>query len=135
MVAYWLLYDILEEEGLLDEYGIDKVDPYSHYASEPTGNVTLTTDFTPHGKCKFSETDTLDKAKAYICETYGAHYAGDKLQTLDYIESIGDAQAFCRSNAIKYLSRYEKKGSANLDILKAIHYCVLLYHFNDKENE
>ena len=133
-MAYWLLYDILEEEGLLDEYGFEKIDPYKQYEkdTEITGNVTLTT---PHGKCKFSETDTLDLAKQYICETYGAHYAGDKLQTLDFIESIGDAQAFCRSNAIKYLSRYDKKGSAKLDILKAIHYCVLLYHFNDKENE
>jgi len=46
------------------------------------------------------------------------------------IESIGDAEAFTRSNAIKYLSRFGKKnGKSKMDILKAIHYCVLLYHF------
>jgi len=46
------------------------------------------------------------------------------------IESIGDAEAFTRSNAIKYLSRFGKKnGKSKQDILKAIHYCVLLYHF------
>ena len=50
---------------------------------------------------------------------------------LDLIESIGDAEAFCRSNAIKYLSRFGKKGGkSKMDILKAIHYCILLCHFS-----
>ena len=67
--------------------------------------------------------------------TYKAHYTSDKnvTQTLDLIESIGDAEPFCRSNAIKYLSRYDKKGTAKQDILKAIHYCVLLYHFSKQD--
>ena len=45
------------------------------------------------------------------------HYTsdqGDNVQTLDIIESVGDAKSFCRSNAIKYLTRYEKKGQASV---------------------
>ena len=47
----------------------------------------------------------------YIRGTYNQHYTSpdDKIQTLDLIESIGDGEPFCRSNAIKYLSRYDKK--------------------------
>ena len=45
-------------------------------------------------------------------------------------------QPFCRSNAIKYLSRFGKKnGKSKQDILKAIHYCILLYHFSGLHNE
>ncbi len=37
--------------------------------------------------------------------------------------------------AIKYLSRYDKKGQAKRDILKALHYSLLLYHFSGQLNE
>jgi len=82
--------------------------------------------------CKYDEDQTLDLAKEYIQSTYSQHYANGNFQTLDLIESIGDAEAFCRSNAIKYLSRYNKKGRPQDDILKAVHYCVLLYYFSSK---
>ena len=83
---------------------------------------------------KYNEENLLNQVCEYIGSTYNQHYsAGDnKIQTLDLIESCGDAEPFCRSNAIKYLSRYDKKGTARADILKAIHYCVLLLHFSDK---
>tara|TARA_B100000965_G_scaffold272416_1_gene230480 strand:+ start:11424 stop:11855 length:432 start_codon:yes stop_codon:yes gene_type:complete len=130
-MAYWLLYDILEEEGLLDEYGFDKIDPYKHYGVEPeiTGNVTLGSNKALY---KYDEDKVLEVAREYISRTYSGHYTseGSNVQTLDLIEAVGDAKAFCRCNAIKYLSRYEKKGRPSNDILKAIHYCVLLYHFN-----
>ena len=54
----------------------------------------------------------------------------NNVQTLDLIHSVGDAESFCRSNAIKYLSRYDKKGQAKRDILKAMHYCTILYYFS-----
>lgn len=83
---------------------------------------------------KYNEETLLNEVRDYIGSTYNQHYsAGDnKIQTLDLIESVGDAEPFTRSNAIKYLSRYDKKGTARADILKAIHYCVLLLHFSDK---
>jgi len=68
----------------------------------------------------------------YVSSTYNGHYTSkaNNVQTLDLIESVGDAESFCRSNAIKYLSRYDKRGQANRDILKAMHYCLLLYYFS-----
>ena len=86
-----------------------------------------------NGFWKYEEDLTLKEVQDYLSGTYRAHYTSQesKTQTLDLIESIGDAEAFCRSNAIKYLSRFGKKnGKSKLDILKAIHYCVLLYHFS-----
>ena len=126
-MAYWLLYDILEEEGLLDEYGFEKLDPYKYYDSETTGNVTINTE---QPKFKFNEDVVLDIVKDYIGETYTKHYVSkNKFQTLDFIQALGDAKGFCRGNAMKYLSRYDKKGTPILDIKKAMHYCVLLYNF------
>lgn len=86
-----------------------------------------------NGFWKYEEDITLKEIQDYLSGTYKSHYTSQesKTQTLDLIESIGDAEAFCRSNAIKYLSRFGKKnGKSKLDILKAIHYCVLLYHFS-----
>jgi hypothetical protein len=85
-----------------------------------------------NGFWKYEEDKTLKEIEQYLSSTYHSHYTSEqsKTQTLDLIESIGDAEAFTRSNAIKYLSRFGKKnGKSKLDILKAIHYCVLLYHF------
>lgn len=82
---------------------------------------------------KYDEDVTLMEVRDYLSGTYKSHYTSQdsKTQTLDLIESIGDAEAFCRSNAIKYLSRFGKKGGkSKMDILKAIHYCILLCHFS-----
>ena len=86
---------------------------------------------------KYNEDQSIEALKNYISTTYGGHYTSDNnnVQTLDLIESVGDAESFCRSNAIKYLSRYDKKGQAKRDILKALHYSLLLYHFSGQLNE
>ena len=86
---------------------------------------------------KYKEDESIEALKNYISTTYGGHYTSDNnnVQTLDLIESVGDAEAFCRSNAIKYLTRYDKKGQAKRDILKALHYSLLLYHFSGQLNE
>jgi len=86
-----------------------------------------------NGFWKYEEDLTLKEVRDYLSGTYRSHYTSQdsKTQTLDLIESIGDGEAFCRSNAIKYLSRFGKKnGKSKTDILKAIHYCILLYHFS-----
>ena len=86
---------------------------------------------------KYKEDESIEALKNYISTTYGGHYTSDTndVQTLDLIESVGDAESFCRSNAIKYLSRYDKKGQAKRDILKALHYSLLLYHFSGQLND
>ena len=115
------------------------------------GDITLNTDEIDHlditlpptpgieKDCnrKYKEDESIKALQDYISTTYGGHYTSDNnnVQTLDLIESVGDAEAFCRSNAIKYLSRYDKKGQAKRDILKALHYSLLLYHFSGQLNE
>ena len=83
---------------------------------------------------KYNENAILDELRTYITDTYRQHYSSgdDGIQTLDLIEACGDGEAFCRSNILKYASRYDKKGSARRDIMKILHYAVLLLNFNDK---
>ena len=85
---------------------------------------------------KYQEDKGIKDLKDYVASTYQGHYTNDNsdVQTLDLIHSVGDAESFCRSNAIKYLSRYDKKGQAKRDILKAMHYCLLLYYFSGNTN-
>ena len=83
---------------------------------------------------KYDEDEILQELLEYVRGTYNQHYSAgdDKIQTLDLIEACGDGEAFCRSNILKYASRYDKKGTARRDIMKILHYAVLLMHFNDK---
>ena len=99
----------------------------------PPGEPTYTiTEGSP--EYKYNEDEILDSMKEYIGKTYSKHYS-NKIQTLDLIDSVGDASAFCRSNILKYASRYDKKGTAKLDIQKIIHYAVLLYHFEELDKD
>ena len=72
---------------------------------------------TTNSRQKYSEDVIIKELKDYIGRTYQQHYS---------------AGAFCRSNILKYASRYDKKGTARRDIMKILHYAVLLMHFNDK---
>ena len=124
MNSWSLLYDYMNE---LPEEGFE----YTPLPRKETGSIDLNIS-NVNGFWKYEEDVILKEIRDYLSGTYKAHYANDnKTQTLDLIDSIGDAEAFCRSNAIKYLSRFGKKdGKSKLDILKAIHYCILLYHFS-----
>ena len=86
---------------------------------------------------KYQEDKGIADLKDYVISTYKGHYTNKNsdVQTLDLIHSVGDAESFCRSNALKYLSRYDKKGTAKNDILKAMHYCLLLYYFSGNTKE
>lgn len=83
---------------------------------------------------KYSEDKTLEEISQYIEGTYSQHYVGiDEIQTLDVWESLGIADAMCVGTAIKYLMRFGKKEGRNRkDILKSIHFLVLLLHYEDK---
>jgi len=114
-------------------------DPYPTLGSVDTLNLKLNTKPQPNLKYKsqkYQEDKGIADLKDYVSSTYQGHYTNDNsdVQTLDLIHSVGDAESFCRSNALKYLSRYDKKGSAKRDILKAMHYCLLLYYFSGNTN-
>ena len=140
MVNSWsLLYDELK----MDEY------PYSindsilnlNFIDEnqnlPVRGESMNEDIIPNSPAtpwKYNEEEIVKELLEYIRGTYNQHYsAGDQqIQTLDLIEACGDGEAFCRSNILKYASRYDKKGTARRDIMKILHYAVLLMNFNDK---
>lgn len=146
MNAWALLYDELNMMSDLDWVSANGGFEYT----PETGNVEITADgfvwpvdvqedlkHKPNKSVyKYNEDKILQEVKDYVSDTYRAHYNSDNgTQTLDLIESVGDAAAFCRSNILKYASRYDKKGSARMDIKKIIHYAVLLYHFNGLDKE
>ena len=138
-------YDPIVGSGNTATYTISDDVIIKDYRQGETFNISLGDDFvmppTPgiQRDCnrKYKEDESIKALQDYISTTYGGHYTSDNnnVQTLDLIESVGDAEAFCRSNAIKYLSRYDKKGQAKRDILKALHYSLLLYHFSGQLNE
>ena len=82
-------------------------------------------------KFRYSEDDFLKEVLDYIGTTYQGHYVGkEELQTTDVWDRLGSAATTTRDTAIKYLMRYGKKEGYNKkDLLKAVHYIVLLPHF------
>ena len=125
---------ILRPKHLSDIIGEGKNVP--SLMSDPTFTIDMTDIIkqSPSTPWKYNEEEIVKELLEYIRGTYTQHYsAGDQqIQTLDLIEACGDGEAFCRSNILKYASRYDKKGSARRDIMKILHYAVLLMNFNDK---
>jgi hypothetical protein len=117
---------------IMDEKVDDGMRPWGHSDYEfSINNPIMNND---PNRYKYSEDSILKELTDYISGTYNQHYSAgtDKIQTLDLIDACGDAEAFCRSNILKYASRYDKKGTARRDIMKIMHYAVLLMHFSDK---
>ena len=138
--AWSLLYD---ELTMSETYETKFVTEPVHYTIDGTGSTPITFDFndtinltnnSPAIPWKYNEEKVVKELLEYIRGTYNQHYSAgdDKIQTLDLIEACGDGEAFCRSNILKYASRYDKKGTARRDIMKILHYAVLLMNFNDK---
>lgn len=81
----------------------------------------------------FKEDQALAELKEYIDNTYGQHYAQNKYQATDFIVDSGHGEGFCVGNMMKYLQRYGKKDGKNRkDILKVIHYAIILLSIDDK---
>ena len=113
----------------LDFSGIEGINLSSAYSDDTISFDTPTPGIESNNPRKYKEDEAIKALQDYISTTYGGHYTSkeNNVQTLDLIESVGDAESFCRSNAIKYLSRYDKKGQAKRDILKALHYLSLIH--------
>jgi len=84
---------------------------------------------------KYNEKKIIDEVKEYIENTYTQHYSvgkDGKIQVQDLLRQLGIDRDFCQANAIKYLARYGKKNGKNRkDLLKAIHYVILLMSSED----
>jgi len=84
----------------------------------------------------WNEDKILNEILTYIKGTYGQHYSTGKdgFQIQDLFKTLNIGKDFCHANAIKYLCRYGKKNGYNrADLLKAVHYVILLLNY-DKEN-
>jgi len=124
---------------VMDEY------PYSQYQFTMTANSdgTLNLDKTPvtmtetkNHLWKYNEDKILKDIQDYVTSTYGSHYCGHNLvykdtQTIDLMAAKDLAAHFCQANILKYGSRYgDKDGRNKRDLLKVIHYAMLLLHFD-----
>ena len=86
---------------------------------------------------KYHESEIISDIEEYVSGTYNGHYTGDtheyrNVQTIDLMAARSLASAFCQSNILKYGSRYgSKDGKNKKDLMKVIHYAMLLLHFDE----
>ena len=101
-------------------------------------SVNATTDTGSHVNhlWKYNEDKILKDIEEYVTSTYNGHYCGDEgeygdIQTIDLMAAKKLAAGFCQANILKYGSRYgEKDGRNKRDLMKVVHYAILLLHFD-----
>lgn len=85
---------------------------------------------------KYNEDKIIKDIEDYVTSTYRSHYCGHQqeyqgVQTIDLMAAKELASDFCQANILKYGSRYgDKDGRSKRDLLKVIHYAMLLLHFD-----
>ena len=90
---------------------------------------------------KYHEEEILKDIEEYVSRTYNGHYTGSKhefrnVQTIDLMAARDIASGFCQANILKYGSRYGSKDGRNkTDLLKVVHYAMLLLHFDGHYGE
>ena len=90
---------------------------------------------------KYHEKEILKDIEEYVSSTYQGHYTGKSheyrnVQTIDLMASKELAASFCQANILKYGSRYgNKDGKNKKDLMKVIHYAMLLLHFDNHYGE
>ena len=127
-----------EDDGLDYEvdYMADIDDQYAHYFTPY--QIADRMDYEPKRAhyYKYHEEEILKDIEEYVSGTYQGHYTGNshefrKVQTIDLMASKDLASGFCQANILKYGSRYGNKDGRNKkDLLKVIHYAMLLLHFD-----
>ena len=131
-------YHTYDEDGL--DYEIDTMsdidDMYSHYLNKELGTEPMAPHF-----FKYHEEEILKDIEEYVSSTYQGHYTGSKhefrkVQTIDLMAARDIASNFCQANILKYGSRYgSKDGKNQKDLMKVIHYAMLLLHFDGHYGE
>ena len=123
------------------DYMSDIDDQYAHYYTPY--QMADRMDYEPkHAHYyKYHEEEILKDIEEYVSGTYQGHYTGNshefrKVQTIDLMASKDLASGFCQANILKYGSRYGNKDGRNKkDLLKVIHYAMLLLHFDEHYNQ
>ena len=128
-----------EDDGLDYEVDMSTIDDqYAHHFA-PIDKM----DYEPKRAhfYKYHEEEILKDIEEYVSGTYQGHYTGKSheyrnVQTIDLMASKELAAAFCQANILKYGSRYgNKDGKNKKDLMKVIHYAMLLLHFDNHYGE
>ena len=129
--------DPLKRE-LVDIEMADVDDQRAHHFNDYTTEKTMAK--SDHN-FKYHEDEILKDIQEYVSRTYQGHYTGTKhefrkVQTIDLMAARDIATDFCQANILKYGSRYgSKNGKNKTDLLKVIHYAMLLLHFDGHYGE
>jgi hypothetical protein len=113
----------------------ESMPPWGHSDLEYLVNNSQMNESTNH-LWKYNEDKILKDVQDYVTSTYHGHYCGDSdgytnIQTIDLMAAKKLAAGFCQANILKYGSRYgDKDGRNKRDLLKVIHYAMLLLHFD-----
>ena len=84
-------------------------------------------------KYKYDENDNILELLKYVNSTYEQHYSKNKFQATEFILDGGHGEGFCIGNIMKYAQRYGNKNGYNRqDLLKVIHYALIMLHVHDK---
>ena len=134
-------YEVDLYDSASADYMSDIDDQYAHYYTPY--QMAHRMDYEPkHAHYyKYHEEEILKDIEEYVSGTYQGHYTGNshefrKVQTIDLMASKDLAAAFCQANIIKYGSRYgNKDGKNKKDLMKVIHYAMLLLHFDGHYGE
>ena len=130
-----------DDDGLDYENDLmaDVDDQRSHHFT--TGNIELNYKPQRNHQYKYHEEEILKDIEEYVSSTYQGHYTGSKhefrkVQTIDLMAARDIAPHFCQANILKYGSRYgSKNGKDKKDLLKVVHYAMLLLHFDGHYGE
>ena len=133
-----------DELDLNVDFNVDLADIDDMYAHQFNDYDTMDMDFYEPKRAhyyKYHEEEILKDIEEYVSLTYQGHYTGTKhefrnVQTIDLMASKDLAASFCQANILKYGSRYGNKDRKNQkDLMKVIHYAMLLLHFDGHYGE
>ena len=131
-------YEVDLFDGASADYMADIDDMYAHqFTTWDDGMSLQVTEEKPMAHYfKYHEEEILKDIEEYVSRTYQGHYTGNShefrnVQTLDLMAAKELASGFCQANILKYGSRYGNKDGKNTkDLMKVIHYAMLLLHFD-----
>jgi len=131
-------YEVDLFDGASADYMADIDDMYAHqFTTWDDGMSLQVTEEKPMAHYfKYHEKEILKDIEEYVSRTYQGHYTGKSheyrnVQTLDLMAAKELASGFCQANILKYGSRYGNKDGKNTkDLMKVIHYAMLLLHFD-----
>jgi hypothetical protein len=88
----------------------------------------------PSIEYRYNEEALIKELSSYVDSTYLQHYSLNSFQATEFIIDSGHGEGFCIGNILKYAQRYGKKGGKNrADLLKVLHYALMMVHVHDKE--